>query len=269
MADLSDCEIALREAVQAARTASGGAYPCYRGWPAPAVLDGALSSGKPVVTVYSRPGYSRTTTRFPNEEQELPRTPPTLTVTVVGQVATFAGTGGPAQLAGVQVGHTAYSVRALGTPSDTAAALAAIVPGATASGAALTVPGLAAARTGADGATLRPTRQLQQGFAVIVWAADPGQRDAVSAALDTALSDIAFLALQDGSRGRLTYAGTTASDKAENAGLYRRDLNLIVEYSTTIGATRTPALFAGELLQANAVPGTVVQAVARIGALAP
>ncbi len=284
MADIADVEVALREAVQAARSGIGGTYPVYRGWPAPATLDASLATGKPVVTVYSRAGFSRTTTRFPNEEVELARTTPTLTASMAGNVVTFGGAGGPAQLAGVQVGTTAYSVRAAGMPASVAAALAAIVPGATASGAVLTVPGLVSARTGADGGTLRPTRQMQQGFSVIVWSPDPAQRDAISSAIDAALSDISFLSLADGSHGHLTYSGTTVTDKAENAGLYRRDINLLVEYSTTIAAVRSPVLFEGQALRpgvtvAPAVPATpaapetpaqvAVVATIRVGALSP
>lgn len=245
MADLSDCESAIREAIQATRDLSFPGVAVYRGWPAAAVLDATLKANGSVVTVTSRPNMTRSTTRFPNEAQTLAAVPASFLVSVSGSSATFYGTASPDQIAGVNVANIAYDVRltAQDTPATVAANLAALVPSATSSGAIFTAPGLVAARTGRDVRTIRPTRTVEQGFAVYGWFADPLQRDAIMGTIDAALSDSPFLSLADGSRMRLIYSGNAESDKAENASLYRRDLYYTGEYSTTISSVATPALW--------------------------
>lgn len=250
MADLSDVEDALAAAVEAARVAAAQSWRISRGWPEAALLDRATASGIVLVTISPREGFNRNTTRYPNEEWPLPAVPPTLTVAVSGVTATFAGTCSPDQLAGVQSGTTAWSYRCVDTdtPITVATALGTASGGAV-SGAALTLSGLVAARTGRDGLTLRPTRNQEVGFAVIVWASDPAKRDAAASAIDAALSDIEFLALADGSAGRIIGAGSRSSDKAENASLFRRDLYFSVDYATTISAARPVVLWPGFSLQ--------------------
>ncbi len=258
MADLSDVEDALAAAVEAARVAAAQSWRISRGWPEAALLDRATASGVVLVTISPREGFTRNTTRYPNEEWALPAVPPTLTVAVSGTIATFAGACSPDQLAGVQAGSTAWAYRCVDadTPATVAAALGAM-SGSSVSGSALTLPGLLAARTGRDGLTLRPTRNQEVGFAVIVWASDPAKRDAAASAIDAALSDIEFLALADGSAGRIIGAGSRSSDKAENASLFRRDLYFGVDYATTISTVRPPVLWPGITIgpQSVVVPG--------------
>ena len=130
------------------------------------------------------------------------------------------------------------------TPATVAAALA-TVSGGTAAGAVLTLSGLLAARTARDTATIRETRRQEQQLAVTVWCAEPSERDRISGAIDAGLSDVTFLTLADGSAGRITWGGTHPTDRAEIAGLYRRDLIYTVDYPTTIRSARTPVLFGG------------------------
>ena len=245
MADQSDVETALVNAIEAVRVAQGAAWDVFRGWPEADALSRALAAGQITVTVTPRIGFARDTARYPSEEYDLPSVAPTLTVSVAGNVATFAGTCSTDQLAGVKVQSgnvTAYRCGPGDTPSVVAAALATGCGG-TAVGAVLTVPGLVSATTERDVTTLRPTRQQEMGFAVNVWAPDPITRDTVAGAVDEALSDQDFLILADGSAGRLKWAGSRSTDRAQNDNLYQRDLYYSVDFSTTITATRTPILF--------------------------
>ena len=74
----------------------------------------------------------------------------------------------------------------------------------------------------------------------------------MATAVDQALSTQRFIALPDGTSGRLTYAGNTVFDQSQNARLYRRDLTYNVEYPTILSTT-LPAMLFGDLLL-NSVP---------------
>ena len=65
------------------------------------------------------------------------------------------------------------------------------------------------------------------------WCPDPAVRDTVAGAIDTALASLRFIALPDGTQGRLIYAGGADFDQSQDAALYRRDLLYGVEYATT------------------------------------
>ena len=124
--------------------------------------------------------------------------------------------------------------------------------------AVLTLSGLVTAAIARDNPALRLTRQIEQGFQVVIWSPDPAKRDAAVSALDAGLSSSTFIPLSDGTQGRFRYVGTQTTDKAENANVYRRDLFYLVEYSTSQPEALTPVLFPGIAYQ----PGPV-----RIGAL--
>ena len=74
----------------------------------------------------------------------------------------------------------------------------------------------------------------------------PRRATPAATAIDQALSGQRFLALPDGTSGRLTYAGTTVFDQSQNAQLYRRDLTYNVEYPTIVSSTQ-PAMLFGDL----------------------
>ena len=259
MADVSDAEQALVDAITAVCASMIPLPEVYRGWPSASDLSAAERGSRAIVSVFQRSGFARNTSRYPVEEIALPPVPVALTVTLTGVTAAFAGTCSPDQIAGVQIGSTAWAVRCgVGdTPATIAASLAARCGG-TAFGSAVTRPGLIAARTARDGVTLRPTRQQEVGIMVTVWCSDPIQRDVVAGAVDAALSDQPFLFLADGSAARLRWVGTISTDRAENANTYRRDLFVSVDYATTIRRVRPAVLFEGSLI--NSAPA---------GALAP
>ena len=261
MADQAEVEAALAAIVGAALYPGGIAAGCavpgavcriYRGFPVPAALDADLAAGRVNVSVAAVAGSSEITTRYPDQWRVVAPAVPVLGAAVAGNVASFAGSAAPGQLAALLVDGRAAVHRTVAgdTPAGVAAALATELQrlgvAAGASGAAVTCAGARSivARVVADQVATRETRRQRQHFTVTCWCADPATRDAIGAAIDAALSGIDFVALPDGSSGRLLFVASVLSDRWEDATLYRRALTYSVEYATTITATQ-PAMIVG------------------------
>ena len=253
----SDVEIALALLASTALYPNGetaaSAIPAtvriYRGWPNTAALDADLGAGRVNVTIFPVPEATTVTTRYLADWLPDPVVP-TLSATVAGVSATFAGSASPGQLAGVLVGGASYVHRTVAgdTPALVAAILAAAITPtrpATAAGATLTLPGAASviARTAADASAALELRRQRQRFRITAWCPTPDLRDATAAALDAAFSATPFLTLADGTPARLTYASTTTFDQRQDAALYRRDLLYAVEFPTTQVAIQPSMLF--------------------------
>jgi len=254
MADQSDVENALVAQIAAALYPNGpAAPPCriYRGWPNGAALDADLAAGVVNVTVFPIPGTARNTTRFPDEWTVLDAPAPTLTVSVYNATASFGGSAAVGQIAGLMLDGQSFAwlTQAGDTPATVAANLATQARAAGwivwLAGAVLTVPAAARfdARVVANAPALREIRRQTQDFRITCWCASPAARDAAAAAIDLAIAPLRFLALADGSSGRIIFTGTTTTDQAETAALFRRDLLYRVEYPTTLAATDPAMLF--------------------------
>ncbi len=255
MADLSDIEAALAAMANAAVYPGGPSTPSalpggaaariYRGWPDAAALDADIAAGTVNVSVFSLPGHSRTTTRYPREWRFIGRAAPTLTVTTSGATATFAGTGGSGQLAGIRANGAAYAVQAPAAAADVASALAAVVPGAVASGPTVTVPAAAdfLARVEAPATVQRELRRQVQGVRLTVWASTPAMRDAATALVDASFVPIDFLPLPDGTEAWVRYGGTAVDDVPTKDSLWKRTLSFLVEYASVQTAQAPCVLF--------------------------
>ena len=98
MADLAEVEQVIVGVIAAALYPDGTASPSaigepvrvYRGWPEPNRLDADLAAGTLNVSVYPQEMEHRTT-RYTPDEIDLPRDPPTLTLTVIGDTVTVGG----------------------------------------------------------------------------------------------------------------------------------------------------------------------------------
>ncbi len=213
----------------------------YRGWPNTAALDADLAAGRVNVTVFPVPGATRNTTRYAPDWLPDPVTP-TLTVTVAGATATFAGTADPGQLAGLLVeGRLRPPHRRRRHPRPGRRhprrrhhAHPAALPPAPASPARRRH---LVARTAADATAAQELRRQQQAFRITAWCPTPDLRDAACEAIDVACAATPFLTLAGGSAGRLRFASTTTFDHRQDAALYRRDLLYTVEFPTTQVAT--------------------------------
>ncbi|MBB3175393.1 hypothetical protein FHR90_003248 [Endobacter medicaginis] len=217
----------------------------YRGWPVSDALEKFTQAGGCDISVYSRPGMSRNTTRYPVAWQQLSSVAPTLTITTDGNTITLAGASGTAQNVGAVIAGERY-VYAAG-PTDNAvtaaAGLAALIPDAAVAGAVITVPGVQQVAVGAFGTVSSEVRREWQELSVIIWAPTPDVRDAVSGVLDLALAQLPWLQLPDGTTARLLYRGQRTDDLPQKAALWRRDMNYGVEFGVSAQAQAAEALF--------------------------
>jgi hypothetical protein len=261
MADQSDVENALVSLVSSALYPNGtdeASVPgpdcrIYRGWPNSAALDRDLAAGKINVTVFPGNGAGRTTTRYA-EQWVGPPAQPSLTAVVTGTSVTFGGTAETGQIAGILVDGRSYAYRtqAGDMPELVAANLATMARDHSIvrlSRSTLTIAGAGnlLARVVADAPVQQEVRRQEQDFRITCWCPTPASRDAAATAIDQSLSSMRFLALPDGTQGRLIYSGTTVFDQSQNASLYRRDLMYSVEYATTLSASQ-PAMLFGNLV---------------------
>jgi hypothetical protein len=263
MADQSDVETALVSAITTILYPngidSGGllaqTVKIYRGWPNTASLRTDLAANTLNVTVFPKAGTSRNTTRWTDGVVSTSSVVPSLTVSVSGTSATFAGSANTGLLAGLLVDSLAVVHRTVtaDTPELVAATLGEMIRTqriAQVSEATVTVPGAALllGRVVADQPVLRWTRSQLQQFLISCWCPDPTSRDSIAAAIDNALSSLSFIVLGDGSSGRLRYVGTTEFDQSQDAALYRRDLVYSVDYQTTVADTLPSMIFGNTTL---------------------
>lgn len=254
MADISDVENALCNLVEQAiypgglslPSVSGTLVKIYRGWPTNKALNSDLSNGYQTVTVFSREHSTRDTSRYGRMWRTISATAPTLTVDIIGDTASFGGTGGAGQTAGLTVDGVAYSrtLVASDTPATVAAMFATLVPAATAAGASVTVANARlVGEVVGSGTAIMETRRQEQGIMISVWCSTPAGRDVLASSVDNSLSDIDWFDLADGTVARLQYRETFETDTSENANLYRRNLNYLVEYPTTLVMSGAQMLF--------------------------
>ncbi len=228
----------------------------FRGWPDPVQLNQDMAARVCDVSIYSIPGGSRDTSRYPRDWHSLPATPATLTVTSSGNVVTFGGTPGAAQLASLSAANIGYSyaVQASDTLATIASGLAAAVNAdgrlvATAAGPAVTITttgGNGKTATGyanSTGTAWRETRRQEQRMMVSIWCPTPELRDLLGGAIDNGFSDVDFIDAGDPTTTRIRYFGTSETDSGTNASLYRRDLNFLCEYPTIQTLVAAPMVF--------------------------
>ncbi len=253
----SDVEIGLVQLAASALYPNGTASPAaiaatiriYRGWPNATALDVDLAAQRVNVTVFPVPGATQNTTRYAPDWVPAPVTP-TLSVSVSGITATFAGDANLGQLAGLLVDGVSYVHRTVAgdTPGLVAATLAAAISPARialVAGAGISIPSASTllARTAADATSAQELRRQRQEFRITAWCPTPDLRDAACEAIDVVYAATPFLVLADGSASRLRFASTTTFDTRQDAALYRRDLLYTVEYPTTQVVTEPSMLF--------------------------
>ena len=262
MADQADVETALAAIVAnalypagtAATSVVGAGVKIYRGWPTAPVLDADLAAGMAHVSVSTTDAAVKNVTRYPRVWQNLTPATGTLAASVNGVEANFFGTCSAGLLAGVLVdGQTyAYAVQANDSAATVTSNLAALLREGgwivEYAGTTLAVPQAAqfTARVVAGAGALQEIRRQEQEFRIAMWCPCPALRDAIVPVADAALMANDFIALADGSCGRIRFANGITTDGSANAALYRRDLIYTVEYPTTL-AQQTPAMLFGTM----------------------
>lgn len=282
MAYVSDVNNALVAAIAAVLYPSGTGNPLspitgtickiFPGWPSSAQLDADLKVGTLSVSVFSDGSGEQNTTRYMRKwaTRDLQAVTFAAAIDASGTIVTFSGAQ-PAPFylhnVGVLVNGLAfvYQTQAGDSPATIAAGLAAlinpVVP-ASANGAVLTLPsarGLVV-RFGTTGTSIQETRRQNRPFMITVWAPTPALRDLAAAPIDAILADTAFLALADGSSGRLIYQRSRVDDAAQKENLYRVDLTYLVEYATTKTETDTQVVVTTMNVLGGLSPTGTVQA---------
>lgn len=254
MADISDVESALCSLVERSvypnglsqSSVSNTVVKIYRGWPTNRALNTDLANGYQTVTVFSREHSTRDTSRYSRLWKTISQTSPSLTIDLLGDTAVFGGSGGVGQTAGLTVDGVAYSwtLASTDTPVTVAEAFKELIPNATAAGTSVTVSGgRLTGRVVGSGTAIMETRRQEQGIMIAVWCPTPAGRDLLAACIDNSLSNIDWFDLPDGTVARLQYRDTFETDASENASLYRRNLDYLVEYPTTLTMTGAQMLF--------------------------
>lgn len=222
----------------------------YRGWPGTNDLQGDLVAGKAHVSVFPEGGSTQNTTRYQLAWRQAGVTASTLIATLSGVTITFSGTCSATQVVGILIrtgasaGSYAYRCTVTDTPATVAAAFAAAIPSASSSGAALTVVGdTISVNSACDQSATKEVRRQKQGFRISCWTPTPQARDLIAAAIDTALADMPWITLADGSAGRLIYRTTYPDDLPSKDRVWRRDLCYTLEYATLLSEAQPVLMF--------------------------
>jgi hypothetical protein len=265
MADISDVEQALADSVtlilypDGATQSSivGSLCRIYRGWPNSATLNADLSAGVVNITIVTDNESGHTTTRYlPKWESVISE--PGAEIATADQMITVSGSPTVGDVVGALIDGSAYAYRI--KPGDTVDLVASNLDqliqsgrSATTQGATITIPGAGSVkvRVVSDSSASFESRRQEKNIRIICWCPTPPIRDAVAAAIDSALDQISFLNVSDESKARVIYRNTESYDQAQNALLYRRDLVYMVEYATITTFMQPSMLFGASAINGN------------------
>lgn len=259
MADQANVEAAIVSVIANALYPNGDAQPSsvgyackvYRGWPRSPTLDSDLSENIAHISVYTAGEPAKNVTRYPRIWQSVASLTGSLEVSMEGGVAVFSGSCSAGLLAGVMVdGQTySYAVQSNDSSQTVASNIAALLREAgwivDYSGSQISVPQAVhfLARVVAGSGAMKEIRRQEQGFGISIWCSSPLMRDVISPVVDGSLAEKNFIALLDGTYGRVRFESVVTTDSSEDANLYRRDLIYMVDYPTTILRSDPAMLF--------------------------
>ncbi len=265
MPDIADVEQAVVDKITAILYPAGPSQSSligalcrvYRGWPNSATLNTDLSAGAVNVTVVTDNDTGHTTTRYLPKWQTQSATPG-VAVAWSGQTVTILGSPAAGDVVGVLIDGMAYAYRIqAGDSCDLVASnlnqLVQTRRPSSVQGPTMTVAGASSIQVRAvcDRPASFESRRQEKDLRIICWCPIPQIRDAVAAAIDSALAQMGFMILADNTSARVIYRNTTSYDQAQNALLYRRDLIYTVEYPTITIVDQPSMLFGASDLNGN------------------
>ncbi len=267
MADQSDVEIALQSIIagklypNGADEASiiGNICRVYRGAPSAPTLGADIATGVLNISVMAREGV-KNTTRYPRIWRPAATIPASLIVTVSQVSVSFTGQCLLGQVVGLIIDGSIYAYSVQNSDSTTTLASNIAQHLRTAgwlvayAGNIITIPGAhsVVGRVVAGAVSFQEIKRQSQEFQISLWCPDPDSRDAAAPLIDQALSSANFIALKDGSFGRITFSGSEVSDQASDATLFKRQLLYLVEYPTTLVQITPAMLFGSNNISVNA-----------------
>lgn len=272
MADLTDVATALVGILAAAVYPNGtGQAPAggvqakiYQGWPDPAQLKTDLAKHIAHISVWPT-AKTKITTRHNPEWQQIIAPAPTLVATVgaVGKTITLTGTVSVPQAVAIVIDGKdyAYGVQATDTLATIAASLAALVSNdqaATVAAGVITIPNAHSigAHVVANGTSAAEVARELRVFTVSIWASCFDEREPLARVVTPALASLTHLTLADNTGSTVDYAGSRQIDIEQRQGIFRREIDLAIEYATI--ATRTDTTVGLVLLHRTVAAGTGV-----------
>ena len=183
-------------------------------------------------------------------------------IATADQIITLSGSPTVGDVVGALIdGSTyAYRIQAGDTVNLVASNLGQLIRSArpaTTQGTTITIPaaGSIKVRVVSDSSASYKSRRQEKDIRIICWCPTPSIRDAVAAAINSGMDQIAFLLVSDGSKARIIYRNTESYDQAQNALLYRRDLVYIVEYATITTFMQPSMLFGASAINGDIIYG--------------
>ena len=232
----------------AAASAVGATCRVFRGAAVAPAVEADASAGIVQVAVGPVDGTWRDTSRFEDFWQVLQVAAPGITVAVDGDTVTFGGVPRLGDAAGLRADGRTYAtrVRQGDEPALVAAVLAGLVRAdrpALVTGPAVQLPGASdvLGRVAADGGGGRELRRQVQTFRAAVHAPDFSTRDRVAALVEQGFALQQFMDVRGWACRVLPGGGATTDDGA--AGIWRRDVLLLIEWPTTVEADLPSMLF--------------------------
>jgi hypothetical protein len=256
-----------------AAPAAGVHAKVYQGWPDPGTLKkdtaGSDRAGHVAHISVFPSAQAKNVSRRRAEWEAVAAPAPTLSATVAGTSIVLGGTVSVPQAVALIIDGQdfAYAVQASDTLTSIATGLAALVAvkqPATAAGAVVTIPAArrVVARIVFTGTSAKEVAREERVFVVSVWAGCHEERDALAMLVEPVLADLSRIELPDGTTSNCNYGGGTQVDSEQKQGIYRRDIQIAVEYAlmlrrtdTAVGIVQTRI---GNALDSSATPLKII-----------
>lgn len=208
------------------------------GWPIRTQLDKDLQAGNAHVSVFPTT-QERVVTKFERIYQPSTLTAPTIVLTTSGtNQITITGTVSIPQSVMAIVNGTGYAYGIVqGDTLDTIATnWAAVIPNATAMGNVITITQAYSlkALVSTPYTAAQEIARMERVFMISCWCPSPTIRATLGAAIDVYMKENYRIQLADNFWGQVFYSHLDEIDMLEKSLIYRRDLNYIIQYPTTI-----------------------------------
>jgi len=209
------------------------------GYPVKDSLDKWLDADKVWVSISTIEKSDKNTTRYTKRWQ--PLSIPDASVVMAlddDYVITITGVAANDQVATIKTSTEVVSHQIVAGESmdDIAAALGVQLTGAVVVDNTITIPNEFNIQLGVTvlGSAAKEIKRQNKQFCVTIWTTNPDDRDVLGEAIDAYLSDIERFVLPDDFYARIIYNGMIDIDDLQTHRMYKRELEYLIEYATTI-----------------------------------
>lgn len=252
MASLLQVEEKLKELVVSVVYPNGTGSPSIigediaimNGYPVKSTLDGYMKAKKIAISVSGIEKSDKNTTRYGKRWHQVSVGVATITVDIGDDfIFTINGVASNDQVVVIQTSkEVADHQTVVGETLDNiASALGAQLTGAIVVGNTIYVPGETQLQGGVSvkGTATKEIKRQQKRFCVTIWSSEINQRDTLGEAIDVYLSDIERFVLPDDFFARIIYNGTIDMDGIQVHRIYKREIEYLIEYATTLAEEYT------------------------------